>query len=275
MRAVALRRLLGFTLLAAFAGCAQNPLNPQGSTAALQQQQSQLALATQQLQTRNTTLDQDNQELETLLGLARQQNQLLQDQVAAVREQLTSTTQQLATLRDEKSVIEKKVQSSLASQRTRAGATINPNNSLTRNLPTFTMPGVEARPDGDVIRIELPAEKLFDPGGARLRNDAVPMVNQVVAEIERLYPGQYVGVEGHTDTEPPYVGSQWRSNHQLSTAQAQAMVDYLGDRTQIKPNQLFVVGHAGNHPVVSNGTPAGKSRNRRIELVIYPERVGN
>ena len=35
--------------------------------------------------------------------------------------------------------------------------------------------------------------------------------------------------------------------------------------------QLFVVGHGGSHPVVSNATDAGRARNRRIEVVIYPE----
>ena len=42
----------------------------------------------------------------------------------------------------------------------------------------------------------------------------------------------------------------------------------------IKPEQLFVVGHGANHPVVSNGTLEGKQRNRRVELVIYPDRLG-
>jgi outer membrane protein OmpA-like peptidoglycan-associated protein len=37
---------------------------------------------------------------------------------------------------------------------------------------------------------------------------------------------------------------------------------------------MFVAGHGGNHPVVSNATAAGRERNRRIELVIYPEQVG-
>jgi flagellar motor protein MotB len=28
-----------------------------------------------------------------------------------------------------------------------------------------------------------------------------------------------------------------------------------------------------NHPLVSNGTPAGKAKNRRIELVVYPDLI--
>jgi outer membrane protein OmpA-like peptidoglycan-associated protein len=41
----------------------------------------------------------------------------------------------------------------------------------------------------------------------------------------------------------------------------------------MQADQMFVVGHGGSHPVVSNGTPAGKQRNRRVELVIYPDRA--
>jgi outer membrane protein OmpA-like peptidoglycan-associated protein len=37
--------------------------------------------------------------------------------------------------------------------------------------------------------------------------------------------------------------------------------------------QLFIVAHGANHPLVSNATAAGRSRNRRMELVVYPERA--
>ena len=35
---------------------------------------------------------------------------------------------------------------------------------------------------------------------------------------------------------------------------------------------MFIVGHGANQPVVSNATAAGKARNSRVELVIYPEK---
>ncbi len=265
--------LVLFALLA-LAGCAQNPYAIQGQVNSLQQQQTTLAQQNQQLQSKASTLDQDNQELETYLAQSRQQNKLLQDQIAAVREQLQSVNQQLAHTRDEKTAIERKTQASLASTRSRAGASIEPNNSLARSLPTFAIPGVEVRQDGDVIRIELPSDKMFDSAGARLRMDSTPMIDTVAAEIERLYRGHFVGIEGHTDTDTLAPGSQWLSNHQLSAARAQSLFDYLAARTRLKPQQLFVVGHGGNHPIVSNGTAAGKARNRRIELAIYPDRVG-
>jgi outer membrane protein OmpA-like peptidoglycan-associated protein len=35
--------------------------------------------------------------------------------------------------------------------------------------------------------------------------------------------------------------------------------------------QLNVVGHGENRPIFSNNTYEGKQRNRRVELVIYPD----
>ncbi len=274
----ALHRML-LLLPLATAGCVQNPYGAQSQMNNLQQQQTALAQQSQQLQSRASTLDQDNQELETLLAQSRQQNKLLQDQLAVMRDQLTSTTQQLSStsqqlgqVRTEKSTIEQKAQASLASTPRRAGASISANSSLGRDLPVFNIPGVEVRQDGDVVRIELPAEKMFDASAARLRMESTPMIDQVAAEIERNYPGHFIGIEGHTDTDPP-ANTQWLSNHQLSLARSQAVFEYLVARSRLKPNSLFVVGHGGNHPVVSNATTAGKLRNRRVELAVYPDTI--
>jgi outer membrane protein OmpA-like peptidoglycan-associated protein len=37
---------------------------------------------------------------------------------------------------------------------------------------------------------------------------------------------------------------------------------------------MFVVGFGANHPLYSNADPAGQAANRRVELVIYPDRAG-
>ena len=87
-----------------------------------------------------------------------------------------------------------------------------------------------------------------------------------------MFPGHYVGIEGHTDTEP-LVNASWGSPHQLTTARAAAVFDFLTSRTPVREGQLFLVAHGSNHPLVSNATPAGRARNRRVELVVYAERA--
>ena len=151
------------------------------------------------------------------------------------------------------------------------GVTINPNNSFAQTLPAINIPGVFVRRDGDVIRIELAGNSLFEPGSARLRPGAANLIGDVAAEIARSYPDQMIGVEGHTDNDA-VAGPQWRNNHELSVAEAMSVYDVLINRTRLQGNQLFVVGHGSNHPIVSNATLEGKQRNRRVELVIYPDR---
>jgi flagellar motor protein MotB len=88
--------------------------------------------------------------------------------------------------------------------------------------------------------------------------------------LRRVFGGQFVGIEGHTDNEP-LQDAAWGSSHQLSVARASAVFDFLTTRTGLGREQLFVVAHGPNHPVVSNATAAGRARNRRVELVVYPD----
>lgn len=269
--------LLGSAILA-LSGCAQTPY-AQGQAAATTAQAAQLAQQTKQLEEQRKALDNDNKELETMLAQSRQQTRLVQDQYAAVREQMSSMSTQLAQLRDERRGLEQKLETTLANAGGNNGGPglakkpgVFSNSSLTNKLPDFSVAGIETRTDDGVIRIELPADRLFSPGDARLLKDRVQLIDNVVIEIERNYPQNYIAIEGHTDNEPPQ-STVWHNNHQISTARAAAVCDYLTERSRLRPNQLFIVGHGPNHPVVSNATSAGRARNRRIELVIYPERV--
>lgn len=272
MRAAAAGSWLTALGLLAMAGCAQGSYALQNQLTAAQQQQIALAQRNQELQSRATSLDQDNQDLQTQLAQTQRQTHLLQDQVVAMREQLSSTTSQLAQARQDKQIVEKNAQAVVASTKRRAGAVITPNNSLKQSLPNLNLPGLEIRQDGDTVRFEMSSDRLFNPGTAQLRADAPQFLDAVVAEVERTYPEQIIGVEGHTDSDQP--AGQAGSPHQISTGLAMSVFDYLTARTHLRPNQLFLVGHGGNHPVVSNATPAGKARNRRVELVIYPDKFG-
>jgi len=272
MRVVALAGSLGLLWLPLLAGCANNPYALQSQNQALQTQQASLAQRNQELQSRASTLDRDNQELETLLAQTRQQGKVLEDHVAALRDQLATATTQLAQLRDEKHLTDKQTEALMASTRRRVGAQITANNSLQRNLPPLNLSGIDVRADGDVVRVELPAARLFQPGSAMLQPVAGPLLGSVAAELARSYPDQRIGVEGHTDGD--LIRSGMGDNQQISVARATAVYQHLAARGVIAANRMFVVGHGANNPVVSNATAAGKARNSRVELVVYPEKVG-
>jgi len=262
---------LGFCIAIGVAGCADNSMVLKGRLSQSEQQQLAMSRQYQQIQDRANALDRDNQELGTLLAQARQQTKVSEDQLAAVREQLRTTTAQLAQIRSEKESTDKRIQAMTASMQRQGGVSITPNNSFLQTLPAINIAGVFVRRDGDVIRVEMPGASLFESGSARLRPGAVNLISDVAAELIRTYPDQIIGVEGHTDNDP-IAGNQWRNNHELSVARAMTVYDVLVNRTRLQGNQLFVVGHGSNHPIVSNATPEGKQRNRRVELVVYPER---
>jgi len=267
--------LLGLVPLALSVGCGRLVYKPKGQAGIGSAQQRQLvAQQSQEYQTRAQSLDQDNQELESLLAQSRQQIQLLTDEVTATRDQLRTTTEQLLAVRDNNRQLTNRTTALVASSRQRAGAEIRANNSLMKNLTLGDIPGVSVRQDGDVVRAEIAGDQVFMPGSNYLKNGADPLIQSVAAELRRNFPDQIIGIEAHTDNSPTH-SQKFPSNHHLSAAQSLAVYNALMQRGTIAAQQLFVIGHGANHPVVSNATDAGKARNRRIEFVVYPERMAS
>jgi flagellar motor protein MotB len=263
---------LGISALFA-AGCGQYALAPAGQPAAVTlspQQQTDLAQQTQQYQQRAASLDRDNQELESMLAQTRQQTQLLEEQIRATQVQLRDTTDRLASVQADNDLLRNRTSALAASVQTRNQTEIRANNSLLRSLSITNLPGINVRQDGDVIRIELPGDQLFNVGTAQLKPGGDGLLRSVAADLAQSYPQQHIGIEGHTDGNPT-PSPQFPTDQHLAVAQAMAVYDTLIRAGGMPGRQLFVVGHGGGHPLVSNGTDAGRARNRRIEVVVYPE----
>ena len=112
---------------------------------------------------------------------------------------------------------------------------------------------------------------LFDSGKAELRWSANGMLDKV-AQVLKSASDQPVGVEGYTDNEP-IKHSGWADNKALSVARANAVVEYL-TRQGIEPARLTAIGYGEERPIASNGTAAGRQKNRRVEIVIMPKASG-
>jgi chemotaxis protein MotB len=117
---------------------------------------------------------------------------------------------------------------------------------------------------GLVIRL-LTDRVLFDSGAAELKPAATPVLTKV-GEILRKEGAHQVMVEGHTDTVP-ISGSLFPTNWELSTARASRVVRFL-IASGVSQRRLSAAGYAALHPLSTNQTATGRSRNRRVEIVL-------
>lgn len=114
---------------------------------------------------------------------------------------------------------------------------------------------------------------LFDPGRADLKPSAIAALDQVAGALQGEASQNMVYIEGHTDNEP-VPQSVWRSNWELSTARATEVVHYFSEQKGIDPARLAATGYGEFRPAVSNETPEGRMKNRRVEIVISPKTLG-
>lgn len=114
--------------------------------------------------------------------------------------------------------------------------------------------------------VEMPAAVLFDSGSAELSPAGTDTVVRV-AKILRNVPRHRFLVGGHTDNVPAV--KQYKSNWDLSAARAVRVTETLTSHG-LAPKRLVIAGYSEFDPVASNGSDAGRQKNRRIEIILEP-----
>lgn len=247
-------------------GNAALPLAQPPNAGPYQQVPAQMA----ELQRRVQQLDDNNRQLTTQLAQSQQQMQVFRERGDLMQRQLQDTAAQLQQSRIAQQSLQGQAAGMQASMSLRGGATLKANNSLLASAATLQIPGASVQPDGDLIRIRIPADQLFAPGTGQLNPAGSQILDAVGASLTRQFPRQRVAIEGHTDTGQLY-GGAFTTPSQLAGTQAQAVMDTLVRRNGVPTQQLFVIAHGPNHPLSDNQSAVGRAENRRIEVVIYPE----
>lgn len=114
------------------------------------------------------------------------------------------------------------------------------------------------------IVLDINARALFEQGEAVLQRRAEKTLSSVAAVLQA--GTEVVEVEGYTDDIPIFT-PQYPSNWELSAARASSVVRLFIDQGVVA-ERLRAVGLASYHPVVSNDTEEGRSRNRRVTVTV-------
>jgi outer membrane protein OmpA-like peptidoglycan-associated protein len=127
-----------------------------------------------------------------------------------------------------------------------------------RVLPTSDTPRGLVVNMGDV---------LFDVGKSNLRSEA----REALAKLSGIvlnYPSLHLNIEGYTDS----TGSD-EFNQKLSEQRAEAVQGYVIEQG-LSASGVTAKGLGKSMPVADNDTTAGRQKNRRVEIIISGEVIG-
>jgi chemotaxis protein MotB len=137
---------------------------------------------------------------------------------------------------------------------------------LQSNLSSELQSGkVQVRLDERGLTVSLREAAFFASGDAAVQPSSVPTLEKIASVVADL-PNS-MRLEGHTDARPIH-NSRYRSNWDLSTARAIAMLELLQSRFHISSERMAVAGYAENAPSDTNETEEGRAHNRRVDLVV-------
>ncbi|HEX8614938.1 MAG TPA: DotU family type VI secretion system protein [Telluria sp.] len=129
---------------------------------------------------------------------------------------------------------------------------------------------VEVRDEAGRSVVILRGDGLFAPGSATVSAGYGPTLQRIARALDTL-PGP-VRVIGHTDAQP-IRSPRFPSNWHLSQARAQAVAAQLAVREQAAA-RYSAEGRADAEPLGPNDTPEQRTRNRRVEIVLFPSAPG-
>jgi chemotaxis protein MotB len=137
------------------------------------------------------------------------------------------------------------------------------NNNLTDKLQTsLTSEG---------LLVTIRDNVLFDSGSADVRPQDIQMA-QEISQLLVMDPPRSIIISGHTDNVP-IRNSKYASNWELSVMRAVNFLRIILQNSRLDPKWFSAKGFGEYQPVASNDTPEGKSKNRRVEILISPRVV--
>ncbi len=115
------------------------------------------------------------------------------------------------------------------------------------------------------VLIRMMGETTFDIGKAEIKPEMEPLLKTIGEMLEKTQGD--ILVAGHTD-DVPIISKVFKSNLDLSLARARAVTEYLLANSSVDPKRVATMGFGEYRPIVSNETPEGRQKNRRVEIIL-------
>jgi chemotaxis protein MotB len=139
------------------------------------------------------------------------------------------------------------------------------NESLRKEIDSGLL---EVRMERRGLVISLREASFFPPGDDTVQIRTLPTLQIIAHEIRKH--SNPLRLEGHTDAVPIQT-ARFRSNWELSAARGISMLELFATRFQIDRGRMAIAGFADTAPIAPNDTADGRSRNRRVDIVILNE----
>ncbi|WP_316818771.1 OmpA family protein [Pedobacter nyackensis] len=142
-------------------------------------------------------------------------------------------------------------------------------NNLTRSLSREELRDVDVKVLKGVVYISLSDNMLYKSGSYEISSTAGETLSKI-AKIIKDYKDYDVLIEGNTDNVP-ISQTNIRNNWDLSALRASSVVQALQSAYGVDPKRLTAGGRGEYNPVATNSTDAGRSKNRRTQIIITPK----
>ncbi len=144
--------------------------------------------------------------------------------------------------------------------------------TLLKSLKAFDGKGLTVHEKDGKVYVSMENKLLFQTGSWAVNAEgktAVVEVGKVLAQNQELS----ILIEGHTDDDKitGNLGGGIESNWDLSTKRATAIVNILSENKGVNKQNLTAAGRGEFAPLMSNDSPEGKAKNRRIEIILTPK----
>jgi flagellar motor protein MotB len=143
--------------------------------------------------------------------------------------------------------------------------------------PELRKSNVSLRQRGNKLTLAFATGELFAPGDATVTLGGASLLERV-GTVLHGFRYQSVEVAGHTDNQPVRNDSRrgFRDNIELSRIRAEHASQALVNGG-LEVDRVKAVGYADTKPIATNDTEKGRSKNRRMEIVVtqWSESGGN